>query len=124
VDPSNPRTPVVLLAGLLAIALLSCQSSPTPSARLHIDNIDGPEAKVMVGSVLIATVACGQSTTAALPGVAPWEVSVVDASGTELLRQSLANVPDQELLIRADGVHTGSWPVQGGPAPIATCPPI
>jgi hypothetical protein len=123
VDRSSRSAPVAFLAGLLTIVLLSCQASPAPSARLHIDNIDGPTAKVVIDGVLVATVACGQSTTAALPGHAPWQVAVIDAAGTELLRQNLAYASDQELLIRADGVETGSWPAQGGPAPLATCPP-
>lgn len=113
------------IGGALATALLSCQTtaSLSPTAQLHIRNVDGPSATVFVAGVQLATVPCGESVTVMPRQSPPWEVLVVDVAGSELLRETLSDAPEQGVLIRSDGVIAGPWPLPGGPAPATSCPP-
>lgn len=88
---------------------------------MQIRNVDGGEASVSVGGLELATVACGETTTVAITQPQPWQIVVLGADGSELLRQTLSSATEQGVVVRSDGALAGPLPLPGGPPPLA-CP--
>ena len=104
---------------VLLFTLSSCGTSTELGPTIHVQNLDGPPAKVVPweGAQAVA-VNCGTNKTISPDGAPPlpWSLTVYDtSSGSVLFTHSVTGT--LYLIIRAGGVLWGDEPGSGGPAP-------
>jgi hypothetical protein len=115
-----------LAAAIVAATLLAACTTPFGAATgIHIENIDGPAARVVAWSAAPSViVACGGGMTdLSVRGAPPlpWDFRIYDASTDRQLFSKSLSSGTLYVIVRADRVLSGTEPGSGGPAPIASC---
>jgi len=115
-----------LAAAMVAATLLAACTTPVGAAPgIHVENIDGPAARVVAWSGAPSViVACGSGMTdVSLKGAPPfpWDFRIYDAATDRELFSKSLSFGTLYVIVRADGVLWGTEPGSGGPAPNASC---
>ena len=116
--------PALAAAVVAATFLVACTTPLGAAPGIHIENIDGPAARVVPWSGAPSViVACGSGTDVSLQGAPPlpWDFKIYDATtDREMFSKSLGS-GTLYVIVRSDGVLWGTEPGSGGPAPKGSC---
>ena len=121
---SSVRSASLAAAVVAATFLAACTTPFGAAPGIHIENIDGPAARVVPWSGAPSViVACGSGTDVSLRGAPPlpWEFRIYDATTDRQLFSKSLSSETLYVIVRADGVLWGTEPGSGGPAPNASC---
>ena len=122
----SPVRSASLVAAMVAATLLAACTTPFGAAPgIHIENIDGPAARVVAWSgAPSVVVACGSGMTdVSLEGAPPlpWNFRIYDATTDRQLFSKSLSSETLYVIVRADRVLWGTEPGSGGPAPMRRC---
>jgi hypothetical protein len=123
----------VVSCALLALLLVSCAATPSPTASptekpldvINVHNVDGPDVSVMLGERLLGVAPCGSgfhvwAADGVLPPL-PWRITLLRSDQSELEQLDLPERPENMVVIRAEEAWAG-LPGSVGPAPKVACP--